>query len=436
MQADRNHEGEKGSLQVRAYKGRPFYEARWRDIHRAQHRRRLGRAWVELDENGRWVPRKGRARDGCLDRRRAYPLMARVITEHEDRLRREVPERREALFEDAAEAWLSHLRTERRANPSTLRNYGILLARPSGSRRQRGARIMRTFGGRRLFAVATKDVRQFLSRLDHEDLSPRTVNIHRQVLHAIFEYARREETFGLPENPVARTSKRPEDETGPIETFEPDEIRAIAAAARAGRHRRRTGYRHSVYSLETEREWQRINDQDASLFVIAAMTGLRLGELGALRWRDVNMEVERFINVSRSISAGEETSTKSRRSRVVPLAAQAVEELERLRSASTSSAARITCSAVPTAGRSTEPRSAADLSGHRKRRGCGSGDSPRPAPHLRQPRHQTLRPGRGEGDDGPLEADDHRALPALASPAHRRGDAHRDLLRREEEQAA
>ncbi len=300
MHADRDREDGKGSLQVRAYKGRPFYEARWRDIHRTQHRRRLGRAWVELDEKGRWVPRKGRARDGCLDERRAYPLMAQVIAEYEERLRREVPERREALFDEVAAAWLSHLRTERRAKPSTLRNYGILLARPSGSRRRRG-------------------------------LSPRTVNIHRQVLHAIFEYARREETFGLPENPVARTTKRPEDESAPIETFEPDEVRAIAAAARAGRHRHRTGYRHSVYSVETEREWRRINDQDASLFLIAATTGLRLGELGALRWRDVNL-AGGFLTVSRSISAGEETSTKSRRSRVVPLAAQAAEEFGRLRS--------------------------------------------------------------------------------------------------------
>ncbi len=191
MHVDRDREDGKGSLQIRAYKGRPFYEARWRDIHRTQHRRRLGRAWVEPDANGRWVPRKGRARDGQLDERRAFPLMARVIAEHEERLRREVPERREALFDEAAEAWLSYLRTERRAKPSTLRNYGILLARPSGSKRQRGARIMRTFGGRPLFGIATKDVRQFLSRLDHEDLSPRTVNIHRQVLHAIFEYARR-----------------------------------------------------------------------------------------------------------------------------------------------------------------------------------------------------------------------------------------------------
>ena len=33
--------GTKGSLQVRAYKGRPFYEARWRDLNRTQ-RRKLG----------------------------------------------------------------------------------------------------------------------------------------------------------------------------------------------------------------------------------------------------------------------------------------------------------------------------------------------------------------------------------------------------------
>jgi len=187
---------------------------------------------------------------------------------------------------------------------------------------------MRAFGGRSLSGIATEDVRRFLARLDQEDLSPRTVNIHRQVLHAIFEFARREETFGLQENPVATTRKRPEEEAGPIESFEPGEIRAIAASARKGRQRRRSGHRHSVHSAETEREWRRIDDQDASLFVFAATTGLRLGELRALRWRDVDLEAG-YVTVARAISAGEESSTKSR---VVPLAAQATEELGRLRS--------------------------------------------------------------------------------------------------------
>ena len=319
-----------GSLEVRAYKGRPFYEARWRDLNRTERRKRLGRAWVELDTEGNWVPKRGRVRKDHLDERRAYPLMAEVIEEHEERLRREVPERSDALFEEAVAAWLEHLRTEKRVKPSTLRNYRILLAQPEDGRGARKARIMRAFGGRRLFDIVVTDVRTFLAGLDREDLSPRTVNIHRQVLHAIFEFARREESFGLPDNPVASTSKRPEDGPSPVETFEPEELRAIAEAARAGRHRRRSGYPQSVFSIETEREWRRIDSQDASLFIIAATTGLRIGELGALRWRDVDLEGG-FLTVSRAISAGQETSTKSRRSRVVPLAGQTREELERLR---------------------------------------------------------------------------------------------------------
>lgn len=58
--------------------------------------------------------------------------------------------------------------------------------------------------------------------------------------------------------------------------------------------------------------------------------GLRLGELLALHWSDVDLE-RRILSVSRSMSAGEESSTKSRRSRSVPLADQAAAELERLR---------------------------------------------------------------------------------------------------------
>lgn len=113
----RDSPGSKGSLQVRAYKCRPFYEARWRDLNRTQRRKRLGPAWVELDADSKWVPRRGRVRKGHLDERRAYPLMAQVIEEHEERARREIPERSDALFEEAAAAWLEHLRTEKRVKP-------------------------------------------------------------------------------------------------------------------------------------------------------------------------------------------------------------------------------------------------------------------------------------------------------------------------------
>lgn len=317
----------KGSLHVRAYKGRSFYETRWRDLNRTERRRRLGKAWVEQGEDGNWVPRRGRVRPGYLDERRAYPLMAQVIEAHEKELRETTPSLRRALFDDAVKAWLIYLKTEKRVKPSTLSGYRSLLTEPTGRRK---ARIMRGFGGHRLFAITTKEVRQFLAKLDREDISARTVNIHRQVLHSIFEFAGREDSFGLPTNPAAGTTKRPEDGAKPIETFEPDEIRAIAQAARDGLHRGRGGYSHSAYSLETEQEWRRINEQDAALFTIAAFTGLRLGELLALRWRDVNLNGG-VLSVSRAMSAGEEASTKSRRSRVVPLAQQAKDALEMLR---------------------------------------------------------------------------------------------------------
>lgn len=185
---------------------------------------------------------------------------------------------------------------------------------------------MREFGGRKLVGITTKDIRRFLSAMDREDVSARTVNIHRQVVHSIFEYARRGNTFGLSENPAAETTKRPEDGAQPIETFEPDEILAIASAARSSLHRRRP--KHN-YSPATDAEWQRMNDQDASLFIFAACTGLRLGELLALRWSDIDIEASVVI-VSRAMSAGQEASTKSRRSRPVPLAEQAKAELRAL----------------------------------------------------------------------------------------------------------
>ena len=54
-------------------------------------------------------------------------------------------------------------KTEKRAKPSTLRSTRSLLAKPNGNPKQRGARIMRFFGGRELFGILTKDIRLFLA---------------------------------------------------------------------------------------------------------------------------------------------------------------------------------------------------------------------------------------------------------------------------------
>jgi integrase len=319
-----------GALSVRAYKDKPFYEVKWRDATRTQRKRRLGRAWLEADGEGGWQRRRGRVREGFLDERAAYSMMGEVIAEVEAQ-QQIAPTMREARFEDAVEIWLEHLQFEKRAKPSTLDRHRTMLARPKAGRgKQRGARIMRAFAGRKLTSITTEEIRAFLAAMDREVVSARTVNIHRQVLHSIFEHARRKDTFGLRDNPVTDTAKRPEDAARPVETFDPDEIRAITEAARAGLHREHGGYKHSAFSGETELEWSRINEQDAAFYVVAGCTGLRLGELLALHWADVDLE-RRILSVSRSMSAGIESSTKTRRPRSVPLADQAASELKRLR---------------------------------------------------------------------------------------------------------
>jgi hypothetical protein len=95
----------KGFLLVRAQNGRTFYEAGWRDLDGAQRRKRLGPAWVERTEDGKWRPRRGRPQQGFLDERLAYPMMADVIDAHEEELARQVRPRKEAFFPEVVDAW-------------------------------------------------------------------------------------------------------------------------------------------------------------------------------------------------------------------------------------------------------------------------------------------------------------------------------------------
>jgi integrase len=71
------------------------------------------------------------------------------------------------------------------------------------------------------------------------------------------------------------------------------------------------------------------NDQDAALFRVAAFTGLRLGELRALRWGDVDFG-KRLVHVRRNFTHGAEQTPKSGRVRSVPLIDQAAKAFDGL----------------------------------------------------------------------------------------------------------
>jgi integrase len=69
--------------------------------------------------------------------------------------------------------------------------------------------------------------------------------------------------------------------------------------------------------------------QDGAIFTVAGFTGLRLGELRALRWADVDF-TKRLVHVRRSFTHGAEGAPKSGKVRSVPLIDQAARALDGL----------------------------------------------------------------------------------------------------------
>lgn len=323
----------------------PVYYAKWRE-EGWQVKRRLGPAWIERGDAARagerrrtrhagWVKRRGRPAEGYLSEDAALALIPTVIAERaaeqaRERERRARAQEREMSFDEIAAAWLAHRVSVVGIKRSTLNHYRTMLLRPEETPKKRGraprARIMSRFGGRPAAAITTRDVARWLHELDGDPLlSARSVNQHRQVLYSIYRYACRDDTFGLTENPAAKTEKRREADPAEIVTYTPAEVEAIARAAQAGAHREN---RLRLTPAEIETRGQE-DEQDACLILVAAFCGLRMGECLALRWRHVMWDAQR-LHVQRNYVLGEEDSPKGRRGRSVPLADQPAQALARL----------------------------------------------------------------------------------------------------------
>jgi integrase len=121
------------------------------------------------------------------------------------------------------------------------------------------------------------------------------------VMHAIFRRAQRR--YGLTVNPVAGIERQPVRRSGDFRVLSGEEVAALA--------------RHAIQEL------------DGAIFTTAAFSGLRLGELRALRWRDVDFP-KRIIQVPRSYTMGLEDVPKSGKVRAVPMIDQVARVLDRL----------------------------------------------------------------------------------------------------------
>lgn len=107
----------------------------------------------------------------------------------------------------------------------------------------------------------------------------------------------------LPTNPAAELERHPDRQSGDIDVYAPEGVWALARAA--------------------------FDERDAAVYITAAFTGLRMGELRALRWRDVDFP-RSVIHVRASYAEGELSVPKSGKVRSVPMVPEVAHTLARL----------------------------------------------------------------------------------------------------------
>jgi integrase len=161
------------------------------------------------------------------------------------------------------------------------------------------------FSERAIGSVSKQDVADFVSGLKAKGLSPKSIHNYTSTLATLYRFAIREDWAAV--NPCTGIKLEKVPDYHGIRYLEPDQIDVLIAHAQPGPYKA----------------------LDAAMFGTAAMTGLRLGELCALSWRDVDWTAS-AIRVRSSWVMGEFGTPKSRRSfRSVPMADPVAAGLER-----------------------------------------------------------------------------------------------------------
>jgi len=316
-------------LILREHRDEPFYEAKFRYAGQ-QVKRRIGQAWLTGDALGGWVPRRGRVADGYFDERRAHVAAAELVATYvkdfneSERVERE-RRTRGVTFRELAHGYLEWLEKVRGAKPSTIRSHQSDIAEP-GTPHKRGTGttaglIMGALGDRPASKISPAEVEALLRAVAATGVSARSVNRAREIVCAAFNYGMKPTAYSLPTNPALGTDRRRVPEPGVLLFYSPEEIEAIARSLDAGFHRPAVAARGELELFEDRRDCEAVR--------VAAYSGLRLGELLALRWRDVDWTGS-ALTISRSLSSGVEGTTKTGHVRRVPMADQAAAALDRL----------------------------------------------------------------------------------------------------------
>src|SRR4051812_15527965 len=293
-------------------------------------------------------------------------------------------------FADAADEYFRYLADDRQRKPSTVRDARSVIRN----------HLLPPFGARALEDITEQEVERWARSLGSDrPLSNATKRKVIVIFHGVMARACR--VYGLPVNPVSKVEKPRLTAPGAIDVFSPEEVHALVRAA--------------------------ASEQDAAIFLTAAFTGLRQGELVALRWRDVDfagsdIRGDRELHQRRALDAEERKSalgadgTGGRRGAGAARAARALRRTRRSR-------LRRTGRRPP-----RRLRAAAPLPRCSAWRRPAAAALPRSAPHLRHAGNRRSRHPARAGVDGPCRRPDHDALSPLRTAARRRCD-HRSRVR-------
>jgi integrase len=255
--------------------GRESWYAQWRQDGRLV-KRRLG------------LKRTKGAADGLTKaqaEKELRPLVAETIV---------APPRERITVADAGRRHLEHLAALGRKR-STLMDYESALR----------VHLAPYFGARAIDSLTADDVERFMAAKRREGRAPKSIRNYVGVLHGICAFAVKRRWVDA--NPRAAV------DLPRVSTPNPD-IRFLDV--------------NEVEALVRAVPDDHLGPTERALYFTAAMTGLRQGELLALRWRDVDWLAGR-LRVRRNLVRGEYGTPKSRRgTRSIPLADRVAAALE------------------------------------------------------------------------------------------------------------
>ncbi len=210
---------------------------------------------------------------GCKNRKEALKVLADRVNEvnlQNNNLRQQASA---MTFADFASGLWRHYLGNKRIKPSTVCSYDSMLEK----------HLIPTFGTMQLGQITTVDVTKFFNKVQGRVASKYALNLY-GLLNTMFDVAVQHDLIDT--SPVRKKLHRPQHEPKEKPVLSPEQVNRVIEA---------------------------IPDEYKPLFAVAAVTGMRIGEILALRWQDVDLNAKK-LTVRHSLWRGQLGTPKTKAS--------------------------------------------------------------------------------------------------------------------------